>query len=56
MRNTMRIALPVGVALGLLLAAPAMAIDTARLPPKAVDFSFEGPFGTYDRGALQRGF
>ena len=21
-----------------------------------VDFSFEGPFGTYDRGALQRGF
>jgi hypothetical protein len=56
MRNTMRIALPVGVALGLLLAAPAMAIDTVRLPPKAVDFSFEGPFGTYDRGALQRGF
>ena len=24
--------------------------------PRPVDFSFEGPFGTYDRGALQRGF
>ena len=32
------------------------AIDTTRLPLKDVDFSFEGPFGTYDRGALQRGF
>ena len=56
MRNTMRIALPAGVALGLLMAAPASAIDTTRLPLKPVDFSFEGPFGTYDRGALQRGF
>jgi len=51
----MRIALPLGI--GLLLAVPAMAaIDTTRLPVKDVDFSFEGPFGTYDRGALQRGF
>ena len=24
--------------------------------PRTADFSFEGPFGTYDRGALQRGF
>ena len=32
------------------------AIDTKRLHPKAVEFSFEGPFGTYDRGALQRGY
>src|ERR1700722_2150987 len=56
MRNTMRIALLLGVALGL-LAAPAMAaVDTTRLPVKSVDFSFDGPFGTYDRGALQRGF
>ena len=30
--------------------------STDALPPKAVSFSFEGPFGTYDRGALQRGF
>jgi cytochrome c1 len=52
----MRIALPLGLALGLLATAPAMAAETTRLPVKAVDFSFEGPFGTYDRGALQRGF
>ena len=52
----MRIALPLGLAFGLLAAAPAFALDTVRLPPKSVDFSFEGPFGTYDRGALQRGF
>jgi ubiquinol-cytochrome c reductase cytochrome b/c1 subunit len=55
MRNTMRIALPLGI--GLLMAVPAFAaVDTTRLPVKPVDFSFEGPFGTYDRGALQRGF
>ena len=36
--------------------APALAIDTTRLPVKKADFEFEGPFGTYDRGALQRGF
>ena len=52
----MRIALPLGLALGLLATAPAMAIDTTRLPIKDGNFSFEGPFGTYDRGALQRGF
>jgi ubiquinol-cytochrome c reductase cytochrome b/c1 subunit len=52
----MRIALPLGLALGLLATMPAFAADTTRLPPKKVDFSFEGPFGTYDRGALQRGF
>jgi len=52
----MRIALPLGLAFGLLAASPALAIDTTRLPVKDVGFSFEGPFGTYDRGALQRGF
>jgi ubiquinol-cytochrome c reductase cytochrome b/c1 subunit len=30
--------------------------STDALPPKVVAFSFEGPFGTFDRGALQRGF
>lgn len=30
--------------------------STDALSPKRVSFSFEGPFGTYDRGALQRGF
>jgi len=35
---------------------PAVALDTTKLPVKDVDFSFDGPFGTYDQGALQRGF
>jgi cytochrome c1 len=53
----MRIALPLGLALGLLVSAPAMAaIDTTKLPVKDVQFSFDGPFGTYDQAALQRGF
>jgi cytochrome c1 len=40
-----------------LLAAPAFADGPADpLPPRTVKWSFAGPFGTYDRGALQRGF
>jgi ubiquinol-cytochrome c reductase cytochrome c1 subunit len=35
-------------------AAPAMAAEGADIPH--VDFSFQGPFGTYDRASLQRGF
>lgn len=27
-----------------------------QFPPKEVDWAFEGPFGVYDRAALQRGF
>jgi ubiquinol-cytochrome c reductase cytochrome c1 subunit len=34
--------------------APPVELET--LPPKEVSWSFEGPFGTYDRAALQRGF
>lgn len=30
--------------------------DTTAHEPKDVEFSFQGPFGTYDRAALQRGF
>ena len=51
--------LSLGIAFGLLTsvsAHAAEAIDTKRLSPKAVEFEFEGPFGTYDRGALQRGY
>ncbi|MCX7280753.1 MAG: cytochrome c1, partial [Alphaproteobacteria bacterium] len=50
--------LSLGLAAGLLLSSAALAegIDTKRLHPKDEKFSFEGPFGTYDRGALQRGF
>lgn len=32
------------------------AISTEPLPPKPVNWSFDGPFGLYDRAALQRGF
>ncbi|HEX3755623.1 MAG TPA: cytochrome c1 [Rhizomicrobium sp.] len=49
-----------GLALGLLAAGATMAsaqtLDTHARSPKDVSFSFQGPFGTYDRGALQRGF
>jgi cytochrome c1 len=50
--------LSLGLVAGLLVSSTAFAegIDTKRLHPKDVKFSFEGPFGTYDRGALQRGF
>lgn len=41
----------------LLLAAPAFADDPGRpLPPRDVTWSFDGPFGTYNRGDLQRGY
>jgi cytochrome c1 len=36
-------------------AAPAFAAGEAATPPKE-KWSFSGPFGTYDRGQLQRGF
>jgi len=53
------VTLGTSLALGLLMSASAFAadtIDTKRLHPKNASFSFEGPFGTYDRGALQRGY
>jgi ubiquinol-cytochrome c reductase cytochrome c1 subunit len=43
------------VAAGLALATPAMAAGDAAEAP-SVDWSFQGLFGTYDRGALQRGY
>jgi ubiquinol-cytochrome c reductase cytochrome c1 subunit len=44
--------------LGLMVSTSAIAAEggTKAYHPKAVHFEFEGPFGTYDRGALQRGF
>lgn len=55
----MRILLALGVSLCTLAASADMAAAqpaTDARPPKDVSFSFEGPFGTYDRAALQRGF
>ncbi|MDX5332266.1 MAG: cytochrome c1 [Caulobacteraceae bacterium] len=43
-------------ALGLaLVAGPALAAGNAK-HPRDVDFSFEGPFGRFDQGQLQRGY
>ncbi len=40
-----------------LLALPVVAASAADAPkPAKQDWSFSGPFGTYDRNALQRGF
>ena len=36
-------------------AAPAAPASSEPLPPKHVNWSFEGPFGVYDRASLQRG-
>src|SRR5262245_60578099 len=37
-------------------AAPApRPVEVEQLPPRNGNFSFEGPFGTYDRASLQRG-
>ena len=54
----MRHALPLlALALGLSLGGTASAADdSAALPIEHVQWSFAGPTGTYDRGALQRGF
>jgi cytochrome c1 len=37
-------------------APPGPPPDTTAHHPKDTEFSFEGPFGTFDRAALQRGF
>ena len=43
---TLRLALGLSLAIGISSAASAQEIDTHRLKPKNVEFSFEGPFGT----------
>ncbi|MFM2130490.1 MAG: hypothetical protein RL477_2036, partial [Pseudomonadota bacterium] len=44
----------VALALAVALAVPAVASDAPK--PAKQDWSFNGPFGTYDRASLQRGF
>jgi ubiquinol-cytochrome c reductase cytochrome c1 subunit len=56
LRLALRTALGLCLALGVSAAAFGEEAVGKRLPPKKVEFEFEGPFGTYDRGALQRGF
>jgi cytochrome c1 len=43
-------------ATGLLLSFGAVQAAGGQKPAKDIDFSFEGPFGTFDRAQLQRGF
>jgi cytochrome c1 len=50
------VTLGTSLVLGLLASTASFAANTTRLHPKDVEFEFEGPFGTYDRGALQRGY
>jgi ubiquinol-cytochrome c reductase cytochrome c1 subunit len=50
----MRVLALAGLALAALCAVPAVAQEVAE-PPKQ-SWSFDGPFGTYDRAAAQRGF
>ncbi|HKQ95845.1 MAG TPA: cytochrome c1 [Aestuariivirgaceae bacterium] len=53
----MRIRFPViaAAAIVLLAAAPVKAAEE-QLPAKDIEFSFEGPLGTFERGQLQRGY
>ena len=50
-----RIIASAAVAVGLMVAAPAFASGGAA-HPRSGGFSFEGPFGVYDQGQLQRGY
>ena len=50
------ISVPALALAGLLTFASGPALAAAGAKPEARDWSFHGMFGTYDRGALQRGF
>jgi ubiquinol-cytochrome c reductase cytochrome c1 subunit len=52
----MRISLPLGAALALAISSSAMAATGDAQPPKDIHWSFESPFGHYDRAEVQRGF
>jgi cytochrome c1 len=52
----MRLVLSLGFALALAVPVTALAATGDARAPKDVHWSFEGPFGHYDRAELQRGF
>ncbi|PZU85247.1 MAG: cytochrome c1 [Chelatococcus sp.] len=54
-KTSFRLALA-GLAAGLSLASGAVQAASDRVIPPAVSWSFSGPFGTFDRAQLQRGF
>jgi ubiquinol-cytochrome c reductase cytochrome c1 subunit len=55
MPSTIRLGLTFAALLVMTCVAGAQSTEKA-LPPKMVAWSFQGPFGNYDRGSLQRGF
>lgn len=55
MKNARRLLTALSVGLGIALASPAVAAEGQR-DAKDISFSFEGPFGNFDRAQLQRGF
>lgn len=52
----LRKAIALAAALGLATAAGAAIAATTEKHPHPVDWTFSGPFGTFDQGQLQRGF
>ncbi|HVE05538.1 MAG TPA: cytochrome c1 [Rhizomicrobium sp.] len=52
----MRFALPLGLALAVVASAPGLAATGDQMPLKHLEWSFEGPFGTFNRADLQHGF
>jgi len=52
----MRFLLPLGLVLAMGASQAVADQSTGALPPKNVPWSFDGPFGHYDRASLQRGF
>ncbi len=55
MIRTLTRVLATGLAAASFAAAPALAAEKAKKPEEHV-WAFEGPFGTFDRAAMQRGF
>jgi ubiquinol-cytochrome c reductase cytochrome c1 subunit len=56
LRNALKSALLGASVAGLLLAAGGASAKTKVMEPENGAFSFEGPFGKFDQGALQRGY
>ena len=52
----MRFLLLLGLVIAMGASQAAAEPSTAALPPNTVSWSFDGPFGHYDRASLQRGF
>ena len=55
MKTLKTLAAAAGFGIAALMSAPVLAAGGGQNAPD-VDFSFEGPFGTFDRAQLQRGY